>query len=367
METELISRMEALLTQFKTMQPSDTPEATIFSVGGRGYYENPTTDILAFFCDPNGPHKLGNIVLKGLMQCLPEDYQDFDCSLSETPEREVKTETGKRIDLLLEGPDWFIILENKVYHQQNNPFHDYEKFVREESNLIRFKDKKAIFVVLSPSGEVLLDSWLAISYPQLIDVLKEQLALKFLSDSIDKWTLMLREFTVHLESLMPQSSVNQQTFEFVLNNLAEIKEIQVVKQKAINEYHQRLQIAIQNHLTQDVAIRLHHWSGYPAMRFALQKWTDTQSDVVLHLSGEDGVSSINIFAHLSGSFDEKKADNYILKGQQVERWVEGKSGYRYRGYRFVFGSMNEDAIVEYIANRILELDDFEKAFQGNAR
>ncbi|QUX93519.1 hypothetical protein CYL31_19845 [Marinomonas sp. A3A] len=367
METELISRMEILLTQFKTMQPSETPETTIFSIGGRGYYENPTTDILAFFCDPNGPHKLGNIVLKALMQCLPEDYQVFDCSLSETPEREVKTDTGKRIDLLLEGPDWVIILENKVYHQQNNPFHDYEKFVLEERSLIRFKDKKAIFVVLSPSGEVLLDSWFAISYPQLTGALKEQLAQKFLSQPIDKWTLILREFIVHLESLMSQSSVNQQTHEFILNNLAEIKEIQDVKQKAINEYHHRLQIVIQNRLTQDIAIRLHHWSGYPAMRFALQKWTETESDVVLYLSGEDGVSSVNTYAHLCGSFDEKKADSYILKGQQVERWVEGKGDYRYRGYRFMLGPMNEEAIVQYIANRILELDDFEKAFQGNAR
>jgi len=33
----------------------------------------------------------------------------------------------------------------------------------------------------------------------------------------------------------------------------------------------------------------------------------------------------------------------------------------------MLGSMNEEAIVQYIANRILELDDFEKAFQGNAR
>jgi len=165
---------------------------------------------------------------------------------------------------------------------------------------------------------------------------------------------------------MFQSSVNQPTVEFVLNNLAEIKEIQDVKQKAINEYHQRLQIAIQNRLTQDIAIRLHHWSGYPAMRFALQKWTETESDVVLYLSGEDDASSVNIYAHLCGGFDEKKADSYILKGQQVKRWVEGKGDYRYRGYGFILGSMNDDAIIEYITNRILELDNFEKAFQDNA-
>jgi len=34
-------------------------EKTIFSVGGRGYYENPISDILAFFFNPQEVHGLG--------------------------------------------------------------------------------------------------------------------------------------------------------------------------------------------------------------------------------------------------------------------------------------------------------------------
>ena len=33
-------------------------ELTVFSVGGRGYYENPTTDLLAFFLRPDAEHGL---------------------------------------------------------------------------------------------------------------------------------------------------------------------------------------------------------------------------------------------------------------------------------------------------------------------
>ena len=35
---------------------------TILNVGGRGYYENPMSDLLAFFLDPSACHGLGDLV-----------------------------------------------------------------------------------------------------------------------------------------------------------------------------------------------------------------------------------------------------------------------------------------------------------------
>ena len=363
MDAHVLERIQPLLAEFKKLEPVEVAEPTIFSIGSKGYYENPTTDILAFFCDSNGPHLLGDTALRALLSCLPEDYRSLDSSLTEAPEREVKTQVGKRIDLLLESTDWVMVLENKIYHQQNNPFDDYESFVQEEQNQNRFEGKQVIFVVLSPTGEVLPSGWHGISYPSLISALKIQLAEQFLSQPINKWTLLLREFILHLESLMSQPSVNQQTLDFVLDNLSTIKELQEAKQQAINDYHQRLQTALQSKLGKEISIRLHHWRGYPALRFALASWTDTDSDVVLFLSGEKGDSSINVYAHLEGDSDENKADSLILTGCNVERWIEGNG--TYRGYKIKLTTMPEDDIIQFIGERLQELDAFEREYWGD--
>lgn len=362
MDTQL-STFEQLLAEFKRLEPMAVAEPTIFSIGSKGYYENPTTDILAFFCDSNGQHQLGDTALKALLSCLNLPEKDrLDSSLIETPEREVKTQAGKRIDLLLEGSDWVMVIENKIYHQQNNPFDDYECFIQEEQNKARFHSKKVIFVVLSPTGEVLPSGWHGISYPELIAALKAELAEQFLSQPINKWTLLLREFILHLESFMSQPSVNQQTLDFVLNNLSAIKEIQETKQQAINQYHQRLQTAIQSKLGKDIVIRLHHWGGYPALRFALSCWKDTESDVVLFLSGEKGESSIHVYAHVCEGYDEHKADSLILTNANVERWIEGNG--QYRGYRTKVAALTEEDIIQFICARLSELDRFERDYQG---
>lgn len=133
------TRFQKLLEQFKELNPLEVVEPTIFSIGSRGYYENPTTDILAFFCNVNGQHKLGNTVLQALFDCISDVTRELSCTLITSPEREVLTKNFKRIDLLLEGPDWVIVLENKIYHQQNNPFADYQNYI--ENDKKRFGTK----------------------------------------------------------------------------------------------------------------------------------------------------------------------------------------------------------------------------------
>lgn len=362
METHL-SRFKKLLDEFSQLQPVDVAEMSIFSIGSKSYYENPTTEILAFFFDTNAQHQLGDTALKALLHCLPEKYHELDTALAEIPEREVSTKAGKRIDLLLESNDWVMVLENKIFHQQNNPFNEYEQFIQSEQK-VRFGSKQALFVVLSPTGEKPSGDWIGISYSMLISALKAQLAERFISQPIDKWCLLLREFVLHLESLMSQPTVNQQTLDFVLQNLTAIRDIQQTKQQAINEYHHRLQAALQNKLgpDQEVAIRLNTWNGYPALRFALSRWAHTESDVVLFLSGEAGAISFHVYARLRNGVDEKISDSLILQNFTAELGFEG--GKKIRTYSVRKIKMEEPEIIQFIYERLLALDKFEKYSQG---
>ncbi|WP_417706251.1 PD-(D/E)XK nuclease family protein [Rheinheimera aquimaris] len=362
METHLL-KFKQLLEEFRQLQPMDVPELSIFSIGSKGYYENPTTDILAFFFDSNAQHQLGDTALKALINCLPNEYHELDTVLSEIPEREVSTKAGKRIDLLLEGNNWVMVLENKIFHQQNNPFNDYEQYVREEKKS-RFGSKQAIFVVLSPNGEKPDSGWYGISYSMLISSLKAQLAERFVSQPINKWCLLLREFVIHLESLMSQPSIDKETLDFVLQNLATIRDIEQTTQQVINQYHQRLQAELQTQLKQNVAIRLNTWDGYPALRFSLSKWENNESDVVLFLSGKAEEASVNVYAVLPSSIDEQQADSIVLKNLRAKKWTE-RSG-KIRCYSVKRAEIAESELIQFICNRLLALDELEKFSQSES-
>jgi hypothetical protein len=142
-------KIQQILDKIKgfSFSPPDV-EANILSIGGRGYYENPTTDVLSFFLNDKGDHDLGSLVLSSLIDLLPDNHKDIDQYLINYPEREVYTYTGKgRIDLILEGQDWVITIENKIFNTQSNPYEDYERYIDE-----RFTDKTKIFIVLSPQN-----------------------------------------------------------------------------------------------------------------------------------------------------------------------------------------------------------------------
>ncbi|MEH0687907.1 PD-(D/E)XK nuclease family protein [Vibrio cholerae] len=356
MDTQL-TRFEQLLDEFSELEPFVAAEPTIFSIGSKGYFENPTTDILAFFCDNNGQHQLGDVALKALLSCLPKEYHSLDSSLVAPPEREVRTEAGKRIDLLLEASDWVLILENKIYHQQNNPFEDYENFTKENRHKERFQNKQKLFVLLSPTGESLPSNWQGISYAELISALKTELAERFITHPLNKWIMLLREFILHIESFMTQPTVPSKTLDFVLNNLSEINQLQQLKQNTVNNYHAQLQTQIQQKLGKDVSIRLKHWSGLPALRFALAHWESTESDVVLYLTGEADSTSITAYADLKGDKILETADSLFLIDPMPECWSEGHQ--RYRAYRVAAGNLNTEQRVSMIAERLDKLDQFE--------
>lgn len=353
METRL-SRFEQLLREFNQLQPLNLVEPNIFSIGSKGYYENPTTDILKFFINTNGQHQLGNTVLNALFSCLNAETQSFDCSLVAEPEREVMTKTRKKIDLLLEGNDWVMVIENKIFHHQNNPFDDYMSFVQTSSRE-SFAGKKGVFVVLAPDKEPLPPEWQYVSYGNFISTLKQHLAEKFISQPVNKWVLLLREFVLHLESLMSQPSVNKDTLDFVLNNLSTIKDIQETKEQALKQYQQQLKSQLQNMLNQEVIIRIHNWDGYPALRFALPTWRDTEADVVLLLKGNDEPISFHTYVRLRDTNDELKADQLILADSNVTRTKEGQ----YRSYSIKVKTMKEHEIVQFLYDRLTEIDKFE--------
>ncbi|TKF29319.1 PDDEXK-like family protein [Enterovibrio norvegicus] len=351
-----LSAIEALLTKMASLQQTEVPEPTLFSIGSRGYYENPTTDVLAFFIDDTAPHGLGSLVLEALVSCLPETHQDIDCSLASPPEREVSTPNGKRIDLLLQNAEWVMVVENKIFHQQNNPFDEYEHHVERY-----FKDKSPLYLVLSPTGiaPTRFSNWVGVSYPALNDALKTKLAEQFISQPLTKWVILLREFLLHLENTMSKPSLSEENLDFVLNNLTQIKEAQDLKLKVIKGYQQSLHQFLASALDEEINSAVVHWYGFPAIRFAIKDWP-TESDVVLFLDGrKDKSFCINYYCgDMVTEARRKVADDHFDESDCIERWNEVRD--TYRCYKAKFKDITREAMQEKLLHKMRLMDTFER-------
>ena len=222
--------------QFLTEVPKHVPEpkeTTIFSLGGRGYYENPTSDLLAFFLKPDREHRLGNLFLDAFLECLepgPENHLGPDVSV----EREVPTGTGGRMDLVLKGRDGVLLIENKIYHhQQFNPFDEYRKY----GEKVRCK-RPLLLAVLSPDGRSSHPDWHGVSYRDYCVKISEGLDAVPAGDARSKWWCFAREFVIHLQNELysPAMMSDQITFaeqhEF---QLQEAKKLAVAYRQFLNE------------------------------------------------------------------------------------------------------------------------------------
>ncbi len=277
-----LPELQELLSHLHALPGIEEKEINLFSIGARGHYENPVSDLLAFFIDPDAGHNLDTLVLESFLNCLPDTTPD--AYLISPPAREVMTSEGNRIDILLESDEWALALENKIWHSQNNPFADYQNHLRQQ-----YSGKKPLLVVLSPHGDAPA-GWHGISYHQFLSILSPRLGMAFVASPLNKWLVLLREYILHLESLMGKNAIPGETEAFVLNNLANIQEMQLLKNAVIQSYQQECLRFLTDYFSENgysITTALNHWEGYPALRFACAHWL-SQSDVVLFLDGTPG-------------------------------------------------------------------------------
>lgn len=103
-------------------RPQNTDGISILQMCGIDHLENAWSDIYAYFLDPNKDHGLGSLFLTTLLRLTGvQDYVIEDIRII----REYKCKNNKRIDILIRGVEWAIMIENKVYHEIANPFDTY--------------------------------------------------------------------------------------------------------------------------------------------------------------------------------------------------------------------------------------------------
>jgi hypothetical protein len=98
-------------------------------IAGYPHYENVCSNILAFYLDPEEVHGLGTLVLDALARVGSIAAADEGVGGNVSVEREVITDNGNRIDILIETDAHAILIENKIYASVENPLKDYAAYL----------------------------------------------------------------------------------------------------------------------------------------------------------------------------------------------------------------------------------------------
>ncbi|TCB68280.1 hypothetical protein E0H81_02875 [Acinetobacter terrestris] len=233
-----LDALKELLEKSRQYKPTER-ELTFFDTAARKHYENPTTELLAFFLNPNNQHGLGDLFFESFIQSLKLKH-NIDLNNYNSPlkiETEISTHDLKRIDLLIETEDHLFIIECKIHHHQNNPIDSYLEYAKD-----RAKNSKTIVpVVLCLDGLSDFNQWTGISYQDLTKNFKFNLAKKSFENPYNKWFLFAREFILHLENYY-EDSMNLENFSFIKNNSNEIAHLL--------QLHNQVFQDLQNHIFQ---------------------------------------------------------------------------------------------------------------------
>lgn len=286
-----------LLDQLKglSLKPK---EKTVFSIGGRGHYENPVSDVLAFFLDPNEDHELGPLVAQAMLSCAGITASPHSI---EAIHREHVTNEQARLDLVVVGDNWVLAIENKVYHTANNPFEHYKTYLKQAFP----KQKENLkFILLSPKNDHAED-WQPVSFTELSKAIQAGMAEQVLELPFNKWHFFLRDFLTNLKTLSGVDAMDDTTFELLQENISDIYKLDKVKKAFNDEVRQQgvklLEEGLQGK-SRSFQSSVQTWpDNAPAYRFRCNEWHH-ENDVVLVVGyGPDRSHQLRIYVESSES------------------------------------------------------------------
>ncbi|MGK4360950.1 PD-(D/E)XK nuclease family protein [Ectopseudomonas chengduensis] len=352
-----VDEISQLLNAIACLPESAEDEVNFFSCGGRGYLENPTSDLLALFM--GGATSAPNWLSKALLHCLvgrglieTADLEAVDWR-SITAEREVAyrvdpVESDKRLDLLVEGNNFVLGIENKVYASAaSNPFDVYDHLLGTRSD-----NRLILRCVLRPEAKTndVPSNWPVITYDELA---MQALALYGTDVAVrpfSKWQVFYREFLLHLRMLgnpARSHTMDREARRLVLENFQLLKRAGELLQQFEGELLQEGVGRVTEALAAvgvDTAVstRSQTWSnGYRAIRFFPASWGQKIPEANITLAyfqdkdAADGSVGFEVFLYLNreflqerqheieGAFHEDGASDRYAWSCAEKPWVEG--------------------------------------------
>lgn len=182
---------------------------SLMEIAGFPRWEASNSNILAFYFDQTEEHGFGRLFLDALLDVLQEKIVYSEHIPETWSEYRVERETSN-IDLLLYGPqanfstdapaDWAVIIENKLFHQLNNPLEKYW-------NAVCAQQKTGVVLSLFnlPIPTTWQNRYVNILHRELIEAVKKRLHTVFM-EANTHYLALLKDYFYHIESFYMQES-----------------------------------------------------------------------------------------------------------------------------------------------------------------
>lgn len=206
-------------------------ERSMIEIIGFPNHENVNSSFLAFYFDEKEEHQLQRLFLNALLNLIGLDTEDYQGDFIVF--REFSTNKGNRIDILIKGDDWAIIIENKIYHWLSNDLSDYWDSIKVDN-----KNKIGIILSLKKEHENYHENFKNITHKELLNEVKNNLGFA-ISNISQKHLLHLKDFILNVDN-----------YYYYQNNshLMSTKLIQYQKNIAIIEQIEQLKKDVKSHI-----------------------------------------------------------------------------------------------------------------------
>jgi hypothetical protein len=280
---------DAFFRRLSALELHEIKEHNFFSSGGSGYFENPTSDLLALFMgsQPGVPPWL----LKALMTSIgvSAGIDDLDITSLEVT-REACTPEGKYLDLVIYHQDFIIGIEHKTISAINNPFEIYKDYL--DSLVDNGQD--VYCCILAPDNLRCLPvaGWPLVRYSRLVSTARSRSGNDQMGVPFSKWHVFYSEFLNHLHDLSGVDGsmvMNQESQDFVNEHfslLLKAKDLLKEFETAMLEEGKKTlsELLPDAHITH----KINNWEGdYKAIYLAPDCWGKNDTSLTLIYSPEE--------------------------------------------------------------------------------
>lgn len=192
-----------LLAEFRRLPPVALEDPTFLEIARFPHYELVWSNLLAFFFDPDGPHKFGFLFLEALLH----EEQFFNPLPNVEVKREVETSSGNFIDLLIWSDTHLICIENKGLSGVDNPLSDYANYVTQNA---RDRNIRQFLLGLRAHGPAY--GFVPLTYASFFGRIRS-LFDKYRTDANNHYKILLLDFMDTIDRL--QSGASNMTPEYL--------------------------------------------------------------------------------------------------------------------------------------------------------
>jgi hypothetical protein len=319
----MIEIFEKLLLDFQKIPRVKENQPTFIEIAGFPHYENVCSNILSFYFSTYKSHGLKDLFIKSLFECIGEDDKTKTQIEINNIEREVSTNKGNRLDIVIESDSFVIGIENKIWANLYNDLTDYSKHLDKH-----YKEFEKIKIVLSINGvseDKLCCGFRSVKYSDFLNRVKYNLG-DYSLNAETKYLIYLIDFINTIQNLTKPNIMNKEMFEFFLENQDVLDDLFEERDKLNNE--------IQNMILQ-IRSRVDELSGQ------VRQWVYQKCNLVHDFTMSDGI----IVA----------VDCIInLRGLEIKVWVRS-GNVTNENYLNSLLYFKENPIIDYPSNHWIQI------------